>query len=64
MFKENKYTNWYFKIQSSNAKKENIQEYTEQHPYYPIIRGRNTNDNIVRLSLENTFIYPGYLLKW
>lgn len=63
MFKENKYTNWYFTI-ISNAKKKTYHEYTEQHHIIPkSLGGRNTNDNIVRLSAREHFICHWLLTK-
>lgn len=63
MFKENKYTNWYFKI-ISNSKKKTFREYTEQHHIIPkSLGGRNTNNNIVRLSAREHFICHWLLTK-
>jgi len=63
MFKENKYTTWYFKI-ISDSKKKIYTEYTEQHHIIPkSLGGRNTDDNIVKLSAREHFICHWLLTK-
>jgi hypothetical protein len=56
MFKENKYTKWYYSI-VSNARSRQLNSYTEQHHIIPkSLGGSNDLDNLVSLTSREHFV--------
>lgn len=63
MFLDNKYTRWYYKI-INRAKNRVLNEYTEIHHIIPkSLGGKNTKDNLIRLTAREHVICHTLLTK-